>query len=1194
MFADQTAELPIQRLPAKPCQWSPLSVVPDAESLIGFDSDGRAQEWRMATFLRDEPSAMEQWNQRIALLDLASHFAIRQVVENGLVHSPPWLKLGIATNVDLQQDRLANRLQQLSKVERLTVAAIIVDALNAAHHVGLYHGALDIDAIWTSGNFESLVVQIDFCTFGSSPSGSLERFDADADLVSLQRLLRQLLDFVPRSHALKCLGGRDRVVLSKWLAERVSDDEHLPTLSQWQSILGAFLPQHEMLDDNSLDSTAETTGGLLNKNALAGRTHLLGRQPAARIKQESLEGVCLGRFRLLESIGEGGMGVVYRAVDQSNQQTVAVKVLRLSGSDAAHSIRRFRKEARLLADAENEHVTKLIDVGHEGETHYLAMEFIEGVNLKDWLAHHQPIDESTALRIMEDLSHALVDAHARGVIHRDLKPENVLLKLREQDIPDGLRIETLPLEDFTLKLTDFGIARHAEQSESMEVTKAGAVIGTPRYMSPEQCRAQKSFDPSADVYSLGITFYELLTGDVPFVSDDLMRLAGMHCFDAPTPIQQRNARVTDGAARIVHRCLQKKPADRFGDASQLLTAIREITRGQSSDIEAHPRMPDHDVGKLWSKTVSWQLKSKPADLWPLVSNTERLNEAIGLPSVEYRTEQDPELGTRKFGEFTLSGIRIAWEEHPFEWIEGKRMGILREFETGPFKWFLSTVTLQPTADGGTELSHRVQIEPRNLIGRILTTVEADWKGFRNLARVYDRMDRAIQGRLTTTEGKDAFKKVTPLKPKRQSRLRQRMDLLSEQGVSASVVDALTTMVTQWSEQELAQIRPLAAADRLKVDGADMIDACLLSAAHGILTLGWDVLCPTCRAPASRGSELSDIESHTHCQACDVDFRSNLGDAIEMVFRVHAEIRDANTGQYCIGGPEHSPHVVAQLRVAAGECLQTTLDLPIGDYLIRGPRLPRTQMIKVQDAASPSSAEFVFSRFGSADHTIKLRSGSQCITLMNDLSTLHVVRIERMIPRDDVVTATMATANPLFQKLFPRQTFAADNPISSETMSFVATTLNETDRLYDSLSDEAVYRMVNGHLKLISEVVVSNGGNVVKTIGESLLAVFPSRDQALLAARHMRAAVQEGDSRQLSFGIGVHCGPTLVTTQNNRLDYFGSTVRAVLALPQRAGNQTLVTAPVFSDPGVREVMADAMTEIETMDLPGTPNLLVSKI
>ncbi|WP_404304397.1 protein kinase domain-containing protein [Neorhodopirellula lusitana] len=1184
MSTDQTINLDTAPVPLKV-----ISAGLDGEALVGASKDGASFELRVLSSA--SPSRCAELRASLARMELIDHSSVRKLTQQLSVDSPPTYKLDVPYGVDPLADRLSKQIPSLTDETRLRVAAAIVQACTAAHRVGAYHGSFAPSTVLVSQPETNLRVCIDFTVASCSQDVSASTLSVEDDLRCLHQLFTQLIGPSVESNdsnAMAKLGGRSRAILRQWLKPAGDAEFNAPTLGQWQSILEPFVANASSLDQTGIiappampigsGSTSETTFGIQSGNDSA--TPLLSQ---------------LGRFQLENKIGEGGMGTVYRAIDSANGETVAIKVLRNHGKNIAQSIRRFRKEARLLADVQNDHVTKLIEVGEDNGQHFLAMEFIEGVDLKGWLAGRAALPENDALRLTADLARALVDAHAREVIHRDIKPENVLLKLNDDARARQVPMVERPVEDFTVKLTDFGIARHVNQSESMEMTRAGSVMGTPKYMSPEQCKSTDTIGPAADVYSLGITLYEMLAGKVPFNSDDFMKLAAMHCFETPPSVQKRNATVTDGAAKIVTRALAKKPADRFGDAGQMLSEILKLLRGDAAEIEAHPKLPaNHDAGKLWEKTVTWQLDSEAADLWPLVSNTERLNEAIGLPPVEYRTEKAPQLGLRKFGSFTISGVKVSWEEHPFEWIEGHRMGILREFESGPFKWFMSVVSLQSNASGGTTLSHQVRIEPRNLLGRVLTTIEADWKGFRNLEKVYRRMDRSLQGRLGNQQGTDAFEKVKSLSRHQATRLTQRIGRIVEAGVDSKIATALQTTLREWSAQELAQLRPLAMADRLGVDGSQMTDACLVACTEGVLNLRWDVLCPTCRAPAFTSDKLSNVDAHTHCEACDVDFQSNLADSIEMVFQAHPEIRQCNEGQYCIGGPEHSPHVVAQVRIDTNECLSLPVDLSSGDYLIRGPRLPKTQTIRVQSTSAPSTVDFTLSTLGGSTHTPKLRSGRQTLTLVNDLDSLHVVRIERIIPRGDVVTAAMAAANPLFRKLFPHQKFASTNPVETETMTFLASCINNVDQLYASMGDADAYTAIHAHHAQLAVIVSGAGGTVVKTMGEKMLAAFVARDDAVTAAQRIRESLQNDLPPSIELGIGIHCGPTLVTTQNNQLDYFGGTVRAVSALTELASDDTLIAETVYTDPSVAERIHSLCDDVEQVDLPGAPGVRVKRI
>jgi predicted Ser/Thr protein kinase len=310
------------------------------------------------------------------------------------------------------------------------------------------------------------------------------------------------------------------------VAPKAAVDEVQPVSDQTAVLVATDLHPHDTprtqqeLAEAALDAThvnplgdviatpgdSDITGEMQLTPTPSGVVH--ARESSTRPRPTLEPGTIVGRYRLEEKLGQGGMGVVFRATDLSDDAQVAIKILWSSGMDSMQAIRRFQKEARLLAGVQNDFVTRLHEVGEDNGLYFLAMEYVQGTTLKHWLAESGPIDERTSLILISDIARGLLEAHAKGIVHRDIKPENVLLQNLDPASNDLLTKR--------VKLSDFGIARQVEQSVSMEVTQAGALLGTPRYMSPEQCRGSKEIGPQADVYSLGITLYELLAGAPPY------------------------------------------------------------------------------------------------------------------------------------------------------------------------------------------------------------------------------------------------------------------------------------------------------------------------------------------------------------------------------------------------------------------------------------------------------------------------------------------------------------------------------------------------------------------------------------------------------------------------------------------------------------------------------------------------------
>jgi len=250
-----------------------------------------------------------------------------------------------------------------------------------------------------------------------------------------------------------------------------------------------------------------------------------------------------------------------------------------------------------------------------------------------------------------------------------------------------------------VKLSDFGLARHVVESESLNLTLAGVIVGTPLYMSPEQCSGRGPIGPASDVYAMGVTLFHLLAGRPPFVGETSLGVLAMHQNEPPPALRDLNASVSDGVGQIVAKALAKRPEGRYADAGEMLLDLERLLRGEPTGLEVHPRLPGADPRDVIRYDFRWELDASPAQLWPHVSNTERLNRAVGLPSIDFTDEPDPDGGVRRFGQLRKAGIVIGWREHPFEWVEGKRMGVVREYHKGPFKWFVSIVELTPRPGG---------------------------------------------------------------------------------------------------------------------------------------------------------------------------------------------------------------------------------------------------------------------------------------------------------------------------------------------------------------------------------------------------------------------------------------------------------------------------------------------------------------
>jgi serine/threonine-protein kinase len=262
------------------------------------------------------------------------------------------------------------------------------------------------------------------------------------------------------------------------------------------------------------------------------------------------------KYRLEEKVGEGAMGKVYRSTHVFMSHTVAVKVLRRHLSSDHVALERFRREARAAALIHHPNAVAVTDFGVTKDTHiaYLVMEFVQGAELRELISQRRQMDYQESFLIVEQVCAALHAAHSKGIIHRDLKPDNIRVINSQSGIPQ-------------VKVMDFGIAKLKAFAETRELTQHGVIIGTPYYMSPEQCRGEE-LDPRSDVYSLGVILYEMLTGEVPFRAANPLGVALKHTGERPRPAGSLRAGMPDAIERVVMRALKKDRAERQQNAAE--------------------------------------------------------------------------------------------------------------------------------------------------------------------------------------------------------------------------------------------------------------------------------------------------------------------------------------------------------------------------------------------------------------------------------------------------------------------------------------------------------------------------------------------------------------------------------------------------------------------------------------------------
>jgi class 3 adenylate cyclase len=575
------------------------------------------------------------------------------------------------------------------------------------------------------------------------------------------------------------------------------------------------------------------------------------------------------------------------------------------------------------------------------------------------------------------------------------------------------------------------------------------------------------------------------------------------------------------------------------------------------------------MAALLERTWTWRFDESAQTLWPVLADTARFNEAAGFP--RYERVETPRLdgSVERIGTARIGPFRLSWDEGDFDFVAERGFVQRRVFRNGPVRSLEARLALEADR-GGTRVSWRLRLEAANpAIGALLRLVWLPGAG-----RVIDRLVRDGAAFAAGTRAVP-FDVAPPKLGAGAARLRRLAAQLDH-----PLTDRLVALLSTAPDLDVERIRPRRLARLWQAEARAVIELCLAAAKGGILELRWDLLCPRCRGAKATVGSLDELPQGAHCPSCNIEYGRDFARNVEASFRPAPSVRMVAAGGFCLASPVLTPHVVVQQRLGPGETRIIEAPLRPGPWRLR--------------TLEPGAEVELDHPGGSLPGVVidggSLRLDGQPGTLRNAGPHARTLVVESRAWIEDALTAHEVTTQQLFRDLFGAETLRPGDEVAIEQVALMFTDLRGSTALYGRLGDARAYGLVREHFAYLAGTIRRHDGAIVKTIGDAVMAAFADPADAVRAAlavqRGIAAFNRASGWNAICIKLGLHVGPCIAVTLNERLDYFGTTVNLAARLQGRSeGDDVVLSAALVEDAAVARLLAELPLEEETASVKG---------
>ncbi|HET8864467.1 MAG TPA: adenylate/guanylate cyclase domain-containing protein [Gracilimonas sp.] len=560
----------------------------------------------------------------------------------------------------------------------------------------------------------------------------------------------------------------------------------------------------------------------------------------------------------------------------------------------------------------------------------------------------------------------------------------------------------------------------------------------------------------------------------------------------------------------------------------------------------------------------FNLEASPDSLWPYLSDTNRLYRKLGATPIQ---KTSLSRGTPK-GHLELEhnnlNSYVTWQETPYAWETPYRFKVVRDYKLGIVKEVKIFTECIPT-DQGSKLVVRVWITPSSF------TISYLIKFYLNYI-IKRRLDKYLQEIVNGIS--KGLKPYEVSKPKKLVRgAEKKLEDLKVKLIKASqrkrITNRLIDLIRFAEDEDLQRIHPYALAEYWGEKKYSVLNVFLHAAKLDLLDFSWDVCCPVCKSPQNNFRKMKETRVHLFCEDCDNDYTMDFNLNTHLVFTPHPLIRKVSDKTYCFGGPNSKPHRVIQQALAIGDERYPQLKLEVGSYLFRTHNHEGYLVFHVREDGIDNVNVYVTDEeLEGEEITISCNPN---LSISNFSSKRMICFIEKLNWKEEAIYASEVSSSVDFTTLFSHETLKETSKVKASDVTMLFTDLMNSTELYVKEGDESAIGRVMGHFKIIQQIIAEERGGIVKTIGDSVMAVFWEPVSALKAVQRIQQIFSNSSAVGNSFKIkaGIHYGDCTAVNLNGRIDYFGTTVNIASRLVDAATEkEIMVSEAVFNHPDVQ--------------------------